>query len=104
MQDLKEQINELPTFSLVELYSKTKKIDSVSRFVGVRNDADNEVVACVSRRYSLVQMKDVFNSIASAAGDDVIGTVRVTRGKGRMSIRAADVGLQAMNSVDRSSA
>jgi hypothetical protein len=100
--DLLDDVSNLPEFELKKIYFRNNgDLVKTERFLAVVNE--KEVFACVSKRYILVQFRDLFRNLLSKF-DNYIGEVIYWRGRASLIVfpEGSDVGLYVLNSVDKS--
>jgi len=100
-EKLFEEIERIPKFERKEIYVDGEKQKS---FDAILEEGAKQAIAVVSKRYTLVQIRDVFRRIAEVLPEDAKGEVIYYWGKGLFFIfpPVGKVGARVMNSVDGS--
>lgn len=113
---LLEEIEEIPLFETIDVYTKRSEAPHVEQehFQAIVEKGKNDAIAVVSDRYNLVQIRTVFRegleTILDAAKseeiDEIEGKVSYYRGRGELEVfpksEEKEVGLLLRNSVDGS--
>ncbi|MEM4972906.1 MAG: hypothetical protein QXR87_04240 [Candidatus Hadarchaeales archaeon] len=109
VRELAAKIHSLPEFQLVPIYTHLNGTQQEQeKWRGVVEKGTTEVVAVVSNKYSLVQMREVFSSVLEEVASQmgVEGDLLYHRGRGLLFLfpLGEEVGICVRNSVDTSSA
>jgi hypothetical protein len=106
-EELLKAIENIPLFECLDVATiKDEKVERQPDFKAIVEAGKTEAVAIVSRRYALVQMKEIFGQVLSQMSDDTEGELFYYGGHGQLHLFPKDsrVGICVCNSVDASGA
>jgi len=106
-EDLIRRIDTLPNFELKRLLIDNKgQLVDQEHLRGITEEGKDKAITVVSKRYRLVQFRDLYKKAIAELPDEIDGNVRYYWGKSEMDIYTlnGDTGILIQNSVDKSTA